>query len=611
MKAIHHILTLAILALLPLLIGGCSAELPVDDPVTEGGFVLSMPGIDVQVTETRTAPEMLDKPSAEDFHLHIRRMSNDVCIYDGPFTSDKIKAAPDDYTITATYGDNPLLGLDRPYYIGTATATVVSTTEPTPVALPVSVGNALVSVTFGTDVTEAARFDRFYSDYGLLVAVGNNQITLTSDLSGKSVYVRAGSTVELSFTGCLNADGREVSMPILLPDGISNRLSAADHLILTLSLEPNAESAVVTVVKAEVEKVNVEEKVPYNWLPRPVVTTEHRFVHGELVGTDLNIAASFPDVRWEATIHQGTASGNIVRRLSGTGALTSTYQLNPAWPYLPPGTYVATYRYYSHQGKAYNFSKTTEFTVPAPSLTLTADAYTAHSRYEEGNIAAANACERLTVYAPSASLNVAASLFENTNYSKSYTYSVGSQSFTVEGTGNSQTFNNITGVPVSSSLYDFRVVADFCGQTVTATKPVRITGLPYSLNLASHAEWSASGSVDWFENDVRLGKLSTGGQEITNNSSVIIPQGTRFCADYDVNVHSATAGTTFTITAGTQEILSIREDGAAFNNSDNLHSGTTNTFTANGEITSLKCSNSYGAGQTCTHIYALTFKYGQ
>ena len=105
--------------------------------------------------------------------------------------------------------------------------------------------------------------------------------------------------------------------------------------------------------------------------------------------------------------------------------------------------------------------------------------------------------------------------------------------------------------------------------------------------------------------------MSTGGQTITNNSSVIIPQGTRYCADYDVNVHSATVGTTFTITAGSQEILSIREDGALFNNTDNLHNGTTNTFTANSEITSIKCNNSYGAGQTCTHIYALTFKYGQ
>ena len=103
--------------LLPLFVGGCSTELPVDDPVAGGGLVLSMPGIDVQVHETRTAPAMLDKPAAEAFHLHVQRLSNDVSIYDGPFTSNKIAAAPDNYAITATYGDNPVLGLDKPYYI--------------------------------------------------------------------------------------------------------------------------------------------------------------------------------------------------------------------------------------------------------------------------------------------------------------------------------------------------------------------------------------------------------------------------------------------------------------------------------------------------------------
>ena len=55
----------------------------------------------------------------------------------------------------------------------------------------------------------------------------------------------------------------------------------------------------------------------------------------------------------------------------------------------------------------------------------------------------------------------------------------------------------------------------------------------------------------------------------------------------------------------------LGEDGGLFNNKDNLHKGTTNTITANSNITSLTCHNSYGAGQTCSHIYALTFKYAQ
>ena len=586
-------------------------EEPNDAPATGGGFVLSIAGIDAQVHETRTAPSALDKPAPEEFHLTVVRQSSGVSIYDGPFTSTKIAAAPDDYAITVSHGSNPMLGLDTPYYIGSTTASVVSTTEPTPVSVPVAVGNALVSVRFGADAEESARFGRFYSDYAFEVAVESNSMSITPDIADKSIYVRAGSTVALTFTGTLTANDQKIVMPIALPDDISATLTAANHLIVTLGLEPNAESAVITVVKAELEREDVEQKASYNWLPRPVVTTEHKYIDGALVGTDVSIASSFPDVQWEARIHQGSASGNIVRVLSGKGALTSTYQLNPSWPYLPPGTYVATYRYYSKQGKAYNFNKTTTFTVPDADLTLTADAYTSYSKYEEGDIAAANACDRLTVYAPTATLNVTPTLFENANYTKSYAYAIGSQSFTAEAQHNTQTFGDITGVPISASPYDLRVNAVFCGQTVTATKAVRITGLPYSLNLSSHGEWSSSGGVDWYDNDVRLGNMSTGGQNITTNSSVIIPQGTNYCADYNVNVHSATVGTTFSITVGTQVILSIREEGAVFNNSDHIHEGTTATFTANSQLTSIRCDNSYGAGQTCSHIYALTLKYGQ
>ena len=610
MKTIHYIHHLFILAA-ALLLAGCSFSDDWEMSQAEGCLQLSLPDISVSVSETRSAPADLGKPSPTDFHLNIVRRSNGVTIYDGSFTSDKIKAAPDDYDISVACGTNPLLGLDAPYYIGTASATVESTTEPTEVSVPVRVGNALISAVFGDTEENAERFDRFYDSYSVDVSIGTTSASITNENPGKSVYVRAENTVELTFTGYLKALGQTVSMPIVLPDSVSYTLHAADHLIITLGLKPDAESAVITVQKAVLDSVGVDEKISYNWLPRPAVTTEHKYVRGELVGTDLSISASFPDATWEARIHQGSASGNVVRILSGKGALTSTYQNNPAWPYLPPGNYVATYRYYSKQGKAFNFSKTTEFTVPNADLTLTTDAYTSYSKYEEGDIEAANACERLTVYEPRAKWNVAASLLANSNYTKTYTTSLAGKTATVAATKNDEVLANITDVPISANLYTLTITANFCGQEVAATKQVRITGLPYSLNLKSHSEWSESGSVDWYDNDVRLGHLSTGGQSITTNSSVIIPQNTRICADYHVNVHSATVGTTFSITAGGQVMLSITEDGGFGNNKDNLHQGTSQSIVANSTITSLVCNNSYGAGQTCSHIYSLTFKYAE
>ena len=100
-----------------------------------------MPGISVDVSETRSTPSELGTPDPSDFHLNIVRQSNGVAIYDGAFTADRIMAAPDTYDISVACGTNPLLGLDAPYYIGTATATVASTTEPTETQKPVVASN--------------------------------------------------------------------------------------------------------------------------------------------------------------------------------------------------------------------------------------------------------------------------------------------------------------------------------------------------------------------------------------------------------------------------------------------------------------------------------------
>ena len=155
---------------------------------------------------------------------------------------------------------------------------------------------------FGDTEENIERFARFYETYALNVTVGANSASITNEAPQKSAYVCDGSTVQLTFSGYLKTLGREVSMPIVLPEGVSYTLHAAQHLIITLGLEPDAESAVVNVQKAVLDSVGIEEKISYNLLPRPVVTTEHKYVRGELVGTDLSIGASFPDVEWEATV---------------------------------------------------------------------------------------------------------------------------------------------------------------------------------------------------------------------------------------------------------------------------------------------------------------------
>ena len=442
----------------------------------------------------------------------------------------------------------------------------------------------------------------------LRVAIGQQGFDIVPRFAHRSVYVRAGSTVELFFLGTLVATGESVKIPILLPTGVSSTLQAADHLIVTLGIEEVENEVAVQVTKAEIESVSVEESLTYNYLPAPTVTTEHRYdLDGELMGTNIALSSSFPGMTWTAQIHQGSASGPVVRTLTGTGALSQSYHQVSDWPFLPAGTYVATFSYTGEKG-TYNYEKTRTFVVEQPNLTLTADAYTSYSKYEEGDIDAANACERLTVYEPTAYLSVSQSLMTNANYTRTFTYSIASQSKTVNATDNTATCADFTGVPVSGDLQDMQIVANFAGQELTATKQVRITGLPYSLNLASHSEWGESGDVNWESDNVQLNDGT-----ITTTSSVNIPKNTKYCTRYNVNVVTGTVGTTFTITIGSQEVYSVKVGGQAslLSGTDHVYSGTTQTFKANQNITKIACKNTYGLGYTCSHVYALTLKYAE
>ena len=357
----------------------------------------------------------------------------------------------------------------------------------------------------------------------------------------------------------------------------------------------------------------MDETIPLSWLPVAMVIPMHQFDrNGLLVGTNLIITESYPGKKWRAVITN--AAGTTVRAVEGTGALLSEYNADAnkdTWPYLPQGNYKASYYFVEDDGTA-TFVSDRDFTIDAPqNLKVTVTGYTSYSMYLTGDINGANACDRLTIYEPSVSVNVSDALLRGDKWTHTFTYTYDGETSNVT-TGNTYEFGDMAGQTVRSAAHVLRGDLTFDGVSVSAQKEFIITGLPYSLNLASHEEWISSSGVDWFDSDVRLGHLSTGSQSITNSSSVSIPMGTCFCADYSVNVHTLTVGTTFSVSVGNREILSIEEAGTPFRDTDHLHSGTTNVLRDNNQVlTTITCHNSYGAGQTCSHIYSLSFKYAK
>ena len=597
----------ALLLCLTYCLTACVSE---EEPIAMGeGGRLQLSLANINTTTTRATPTDLGIPSVADFRLRIVNEAGRA-VYDDTFTEDEITLPTGRYDVAVSYGHDALVAIDAPYYIGTESVEIRKDVT-TQADITARVGNALVSVNFGRNAEELARFERYYSDYALQVYVGNNHLDISKAYPSNSIYVQAGSHVTLKFWGKLKMeDDREVS-DVLESADFPSVLNAADHALVTLSL-PDPESALgVDISKVEVETVTMDETIPLSWLPVPTLTPSLQFDrYGEMVGTLLTSNEGYPGMEWKAIVTN--AAGEEVRTMQGTGVLTSGYISSTAWPYLPQGTYKATYYIISEDGTASKASSR-EFIIPAPTgLEVTVSGYTSYSKYLEGKIDEANACDRLTIYEPAIYTNVASSLLNNSNYRNLYTFTYtydGTTANVAEGS-NSYEPGDMTEQEVRSSAHTLRGNLTFDGTSVQAEKSYIITGLPYALNLAIHEEWTESSGVDWFENDVRLGHLSTGSQYIQTTSAVCIPPSTYFNADYSVNIHTLTVGTYLSIKVGDMEIYKKEEAGTPFRDTDHPYSGTTDIFHDDANYaTTIRCYNDYGAGQTCSHIYSLSLKY--
>lgn len=261
------------------------------------GFLISLQD-DVTVN-SRSIPSELESPVTSNFHLRIVRDATGNAIYDDNYTDGLIAAAEGSYTISATYGNNPEIALDDPYYAGETSATV-TTGQTTSATVTCKVANALTSVVFQNQ----AAFDSELTDYAVKVAVGSQSVKLTTD--GRSAYYRANSAPVYTFVGTLR-DGSLVSIP-LSDDKLQDEMSfaAAAHCKITLSLNMTA-GLKVTINKVEVETVKINQTIPMKWLPTPKVQADG-FDNNALTivetetksaALNLNIASALQEVKFK------------------------------------------------------------------------------------------------------------------------------------------------------------------------------------------------------------------------------------------------------------------------------------------------------------------------
>lgn len=257
------------IGLIGMLLAGCQAD---QWESIEGGFLITLSD-EVTVT-TKSTPAELGEPTTDKFKLKIVNEATNNAAYDGAYKSGTIPAAAGTYTVTATFGENPVLALDDPYYKGEKTSVVVKDGETTSVNISCSVANALATIFYA----DTAKFDEMYSSYGVEVKVNNynyNYSVTIGDGTKKSAYYQAGSKPTFTFKGVLKGNNKEVSK-VLENDLLSSAstFEAGQHCKLTLSMEATASGLVPTISKVEASTVTINETIPMEWLPKPKVEAE-------------------------------------------------------------------------------------------------------------------------------------------------------------------------------------------------------------------------------------------------------------------------------------------------------------------------------------------------
>ena len=251
-------------ALFGVLFTACSEEENLSQ-TGKTGFLVSL-AEDVKV-ESRKTPEELDGPLTSQFHLTITRQSDGMKIYDASYTDQLISASEGLYTLEATYGNNPVLALDAPYYTGSVEDQEVAKGETTNVEMTCKVANALASVVFSDE--GAYKFADQFSECGVEVWVAGNSTTINGD---KSAYYRAGSTPTFFFKGTLKDGGEEVRQSLTNAKFENPATFAAGaHCVITLKIGAVVPGVKIEISKVEVNEVTVSETIPMKWLPKPKV----------------------------------------------------------------------------------------------------------------------------------------------------------------------------------------------------------------------------------------------------------------------------------------------------------------------------------------------------
>lgn len=256
---------------------------------------------------------------------------------------------------------------------------------------------------------------------------------------------------------------------------------------ITVTTENGATYSKTSTKSFTVEAAAMKNLGEIDFKAEPGAKAEHTYSGGTLTGTKVTLTPGLPS-GMEAYVENLTASmtknGVEYRKISKSSAsATEVMEVANGMTYIPQGEYVVEYTY-TLNGVAE--TKTVNVTVPAPTFTVSASAYTSYSKYLEGAVDAANACAPESMYDIRLSVSISEAVLAQVpmTSNKGTIYNADGSSYAdVSNESPSSpvfyTFPELSGCPWGSYTLDAQVTFD--GVTATSpTQTLHITGLPYT-----------------------------------------------------------------------------------------------------------------------------------
>ena len=291
--------------------------------------------------------------------------------------------------------------------------------------------------------------------------------------------------------------------------------------------ENGAEFSKVSAKSITVDAGAVKNLGVIDFKADPSAVASHIYPGGILSGTDVTLSLGLPAGMEEyvesldATMKD--SDGNVVRTLQLSGAPASaalTLNQSGNYLYIPQGRYTLDCTFTINGVKD---SKSLEVTVPAPTFTVTADAYTSYNKYLNGEISAANNCSPIDIYDINCSVSISNTVLSQVGLSAWSASLVDSQNQELLGqnSGNNSSVNadlhvfyKNEHISTTVGAYKLSAAATFDGVSVQSSiDNLHVTGMPLKAAPPTQNGWTSNyqaalNNVSWNSDGVKLEGIS-------------------------------------------------------------------------------------------------------